>query len=111
MASRTELLRCLLCLGCLLPLSLADDLLSPASYEGKPVAEVRFDPPSQPVARADLARLVLNSFPAGTPLHLADVRAAIKRLYATGEYSNIEMDTAPADNRSEERRVGKECRS
>jgi len=94
MASRTALLRCLFALGCLVPISLAEDLPVPASYEGKPIAQVRFDPPSQPVARDDLVRLV--PFQPGAPLHLADVRAAIKRLYGTGEYSNIEIDTEPA---------------
>ena len=29
-------------------------------------------------------------------MHLADVRAAIKRLYGTGRYSTIEVDTEPA---------------
>jgi outer membrane protein insertion porin family len=69
-------------------------LAPPENYEGKPIAEVRFDPPSQPVSRADLARVV--PFKPGTPLHLAEVRDAIKRLYSTGRYSNIEIQTEPA---------------
>ncbi len=74
----------------------ADDLAPPSAYEGKPIAEVRYEPPSQPVARADLARLV--PFRPGIPLHLADVREAIKRLYGTGQYSNIAIATEPAAN-------------
>jgi outer membrane protein assembly complex protein YaeT len=69
------------------------NLSPPDAYEGKPIAEVRFDPPSQPVMRADLARVM--AFRPGTPLHLAEVRTAIKKLYSTGLYSNIEIDTQP----------------
>jgi outer membrane protein assembly complex protein YaeT len=72
----------------------ADDLGPPAQYEGQAVADVRFDPPTQPVASADLRRLV--TLREGTPLRLADVRMAIKRLYATGSYSNVEIDADPA---------------
>ncbi|MBV8729517.1 MAG: hypothetical protein JO336_06885, partial [Acidobacteriia bacterium] len=74
----------------------ATDLLPPADYEGKPIQEIRFDPPSQPVTRADLARL----FPLhdGVPLTLADVRDAIKKLYSTGLYSDIAIDAQPASS-------------
>ena len=79
----------------------AADLAPPSAYEGKPIVAVRYEPPSQPVSRADLARLV--PIEPGLPLHLDDVRFAIKRLYATGEYSNIEVGDAA---RSERRRAG-----
>src|SRR5262249_5225745 len=72
--------------------------LAPANeFEGKPIQSVRFEPPSQPVTRADLTRLMLplNN---GAPLHLSDVRSAIKQLYATGLYSNIEVETEPSGN-------------
>jgi hypothetical protein len=72
----------------------ADDLTLPAQYEGKAVAAVRFDPAIQPVKPAELSRLVGVS--QGSPLHLASIRAAIKRLYGTGEYSSIEVDTEPS---------------
>jgi outer membrane protein assembly complex protein YaeT len=78
----------------LVSLIYAADLIPPNAYEGKPVVQVRFDPPVQPVPKGDLERAV--NFPAGTPLRLADVRAAIKRLYTTGQYANIEADTEPA---------------
>ncbi|HEV3200847.1 MAG TPA: POTRA domain-containing protein [Bryobacteraceae bacterium] len=48
------------------------------------------------MTRADLARLV--RFEPGAPLRLTEVREAIKRLYGTGQYSNIEVDTEPAPN-------------
>ena len=81
------------CILALLSLHAAD--LAPADeYEGKPIQELRFEPPSQPVTRADLARLMpLHD---GTPLHLAEVRSAIKQLYSTGLYANIEIDAEPA---------------
>src|SRR6185436_11583228 len=91
-----RVLRCLFVVGLLAARAPGDDLAPVGSYEGKPIAQLRFDPPSQPVTRADLARLV--PFQPGTPLHLSDVRSAIKRLYATGEYSNIEIDTEDAAN-------------
>jgi outer membrane protein assembly factor BamA len=45
------------------------------------------------VTRADLARLA--PFQPGQALRLADVRDAIKRLYGTGAYSNIEVEAVP----------------
>ncbi|HLK66889.1 MAG TPA: POTRA domain-containing protein [Bryobacteraceae bacterium] len=72
---------------------MADDVATADTYEGKKITRVQYDPPSQPVLSADLARLV--PFHEGDPLHLADVRDAIKRLYGTGRYSYIEIDTVP----------------
>ncbi len=72
----------------------AGDLTPPAQYEGKAVAAVRFDPVAQPIGQAELKELVgVNP---GSPLRLTDIRAAIKRLYGTGEYDNIEADAEPA---------------
>ena len=62
-----------------LPSVKSDDLAVPKNYEGQPIQAVRFEPPLQPVARADLNRLV--PFQPGTPLRQSDVRDAIKRLY------------------------------
>ncbi|MDR3698509.1 MAG: BamA/TamA family outer membrane protein [Candidatus Sulfopaludibacter sp.] len=72
----------------------ADDLMPPSQYEGKAVTAVRFVPAVQPATEAGLKKLVGVNL--GSPLRLADVRAAIKRLYGTGEYSNVEVDTEPA---------------
>ena len=87
------LLRCFVCLCFFGILSAGADLAPPSEYEGRPISEIRYEPHSQPVAREDLARLV--PFPAGTPLHVTDVRDAIKRLYGTGAYSNIEIEAVP----------------
>jgi outer membrane protein insertion porin family len=94
MGMRTAVLRCLLYALVIHSPVLADDLTPPTAYEGKTVAHIRFDPPSQPLPSERINRLV--AVPEGTALHLADVRGAIKRLYATGEYSNVEVDTEPA---------------
>src|SRR5260370_28486841 len=91
MASRTALLLYVLAMA---PMAYADDLTPSAEYEGKAVVHVRFEPATQPLASGDLNRLV--ALAEGSPLHLADVRAAIKRLYATGDYSHIEVATEPA---------------
>jgi outer membrane protein assembly complex protein YaeT len=96
MASRFALLHWVI-YACLSIVSIRAADLAPASeYEGKPIAEIRFDPVQQPVVRAERARLL--PFQPGMPLHLAEVQAAIKRLYATGEYSNIEVEAQPAAN-------------
>lgn len=89
MASRLAVLPCLL-VSCVC----AADLAPPSAYEGKRIAKIQFDPPVQPLAQEDLSRVL--SLKPGEPLHLADVRSAIKRLYETGEYSNIEAETQPA---------------
>src|SRR5947207_1248937 len=82
----------------LIPLSLpslhADDLAPPHEYEGRTIEQLRFEPQLQPVSRADLARLV--PFKPGMPLRLAEVRDAIKRMYGTGEYADIEISTEPS---------------
>jgi outer membrane protein assembly factor BamA len=69
----------------------AGELTPQAQYEGKTVAHIRFDPPTQPLVPAELTRLVAVF--EGAPLHLADIRATIKRLYGTGEYTEVEVDT------------------
>jgi outer membrane protein assembly complex protein YaeT len=77
-----------------LPSLKSDDLAVPKEYEGRPIEAVRFEPPLQPVARADLNRLV--PLLPGTPLRQSDVRDAIKRLYNTGEYQDIEVTWEPS---------------
>ena len=98
MANRT------LVVGCLLGWFLVADLVAvhgeelsiPREYEGRLIQAVRFEPPLQPVTRADLARLV--PFQPGAPLRQEDIRDAIKRLYKTGEYQNIEVGWEPSPN-------------
>src|SRR6202140_3484790 len=74
----------------------AADLAPTRDYEGLTIEQIRFIPPSQPVTRADLARLV--PFTTGNPLRLEDVRTAIKRLYGTGEYSDVEVEAEPGSS-------------
>jgi outer membrane protein insertion porin family len=71
----------------------AADLAPTRDYEGLTIEQIRFIPPSQPVTSAALTQLV--PFTTGSPLRLEDVRTAIKRLYATGEYSDVEVETEP----------------
>ena len=70
------------------------DLAPISEYEGRRIASVRFDPAKQPVMAAELARIV--PFRSGEALHLADVDETIRRLFATGNYSNIEVAADPA---------------
>lgn len=81
--------------GCLFNVAhlIAADIALRSSYEGQRIVSVRFDPPAQPVASDDLNSLL--TWKPGDALHLADVRAAIKRLYATGAYTSIAVDTEP----------------
>lgn len=76
------------------PILSAGALAPLSSYEGAAIQNVRFDPPAQPLESDDLNRLL--TWKHGEPLHLTDVQAAIKRLYATGSYSGIEVDANPA---------------
>ncbi len=91
MAIENSALRCLIgsFLLAFLPSLRSSDLAVPKEYEGRPIEAVRFEPPLQPVARTDLNRLV--PFKPGTALHQNDIRDAIKRLYKTGEYQDIEV--------------------
>src|SRR5450432_2560504 len=74
----------------------AADLAPTREYEGLTIEQIRFIPPSQPVNRAELTRLV--PLTTGSPLRLEDVRAAIKRLYGTGEYSDVEVEAEPGSS-------------
>ncbi len=59
------------------------------AYVGKPVGRIDFDPPDQPLPRAELDRLV--PIRPGALLRLADVHTAIQNLYNTGRYANISI--------------------
>jgi outer membrane protein assembly complex protein YaeT len=59
-------------------------------YEGKPIAAIQFQPPKQPLADDVLRNLL--PLKTGAPLRASDVRAAIERLYSTGEYSDIVVE-------------------
>ena len=67
----------------------ADD----ADYEGKPILNISFSPAEQPLEASelhDILPLKINQ-----PLRMADVRAAIDRLFATGRYADIQVEAEP----------------
>ncbi len=68
--------------------------VSDVEFEGRPVARVAWDPPTQPVDTDDLAKVL--PIKTGQAYRAADVRAAIERLYATGRYQDIQVDATPA---------------
>ncbi len=63
-------------------------------YEGRPIAGIQFVPAEQPLTTSELANAV--PMKPGAPFRLADVHAAIERLYATGNYQDIQVDAEPA---------------
>ncbi len=65
-------------------------LAEPGAYEGKTIARILFVPREQPLEPEEVYRIL--PVKEQTPLHLDDVRAAIDRLYATGVYSDIQVD-------------------
>jgi outer membrane protein assembly complex protein YaeT len=96
MASRSALLYRAIYWCVCISAARAADLAPPSAFEGKQISEIRFDPVQQPVVRADRARIL--PFHAGEPLRMEDVQTAIKKLYATGEYANIEVEALPEAN-------------
>src|SRR4051794_8414642 len=96
MAIRGLVARCLMggYLFACVPNLKSDDLTIPKDYEGRPIEGVRWEPPLQPETREDLNRLV--PIQTGTPLRQSDIRDAIKRLYTTGEYQDIEVRWEPS---------------
>ena len=75
------------CLAALLPQPTRGET---SAYEGKTIGRIVFAPQEQPVDPEELHRIL--PVKERTPLRLDDVRAAIKRLYATGTYSDIQVD-------------------
>ena len=71
-------------------LSSAPIAAAPEQYEGKTIANIRFDPEKQPLAMDQL--IALLPLRPGEPLSSSGVRDAIQRLYATGEYADIAVD-------------------
>lgn len=64
-------------------------------YEGKIIAGIQFEPAVQPLDAAELNQIL--PLHRGQPLHMADVRASISRLFATGRYADIRVDAEPSD--------------
>ncbi len=67
----------------LIPFALAQ------SMEGRLVGRIDFDPPDQPLPRAELDKLLPIAI--GAPLKLGDVHTAIQNLYQTGRFANVSV--------------------
>jgi len=74
------------------PAAPAQDVTA-ASFEGRTIGRIEFDPPNQPLPSAELERLL--PFHAGALLKLDDVRTAIEKLYRTGRFADISVDAQP----------------
>src|SRR5271170_5184278 len=66
-----------------------DDRKASAAYEGRVIGRIDFDPPDQPIPRAQLDKLI--PVRPGQRLKLADVHTAIQNLYQTGRFANISI--------------------
>lgn len=66
-------------------------------YEGKEIAGVEYQPPDQPLAPADLARL--QTLAPGETFHGSEVARVIDALFATGRYQDIQVDARSEGNR------------
>jgi outer membrane protein insertion porin family len=64
-------------------------------YEGRPIASIQFVPPEQPLSAEALEKLL--AVERGRPLEGAGLRTTIERLFATGRYSDIQVDAASSD--------------
>jgi outer membrane protein insertion porin family len=62
-------------------------------YEGKTVLSIQFEPKKQPLEPSELHDIL--PLHQDQPLRIADVRAAIDRLFATGRYADIQADAEP----------------
>src|SRR5574340_341861 len=62
----------------------------PGRWEGRRIATILFVPPDQPLDPQEIRQILPLKI--GTPLRMADIRAAIERLYATGRYEDIQVD-------------------
>jgi outer membrane protein assembly complex protein YaeT len=65
-----------------------------AKFENQTIVEIHFVPPEQPLSAAEMDNML--PLHKGSPLHMADVHTTIERLYATGEYEDIQVDAEPA---------------
>lgn len=64
-----------------------------ASWEGKRIAGIQFEPAQQPLDPAEINQIL--PLKQNQSLRLADVRASIERLFATGRYADIQVDAEP----------------
>jgi len=64
-----------------------------ADFEGRTIGRIDFDPPSQPLPRDELDRLL--PLHTGSPLHQSDVRQTLQKLFDTGRFADIAIDAQP----------------
>ncbi len=62
-------------------------------YEGMLIRNIQFSPGEQPLEASELHDILPLKM--NLPLDMAEVRASIERLFATGRYSDIQVDAAP----------------
>ena len=86
---RLDSVACVLCALVAAPLILQ----AAGKYEGRKVVTIQFDPSNQPVDLAEINHIL--PLKTGQPLREADVRASIERLFATGRYTDIQVDAQP----------------
>lgn len=72
-------------------------LCAPSDYEGKIVAEIRYDPAFQPLSQTELT--LLTGIQPGQPLSAKAVRDAIQKLYGTGRYDELQLDAILRDGK------------
>jgi len=64
-----------------------------ASWVGKRIVAIQFSPRRQPLDPAEINHIL--PLKSNQPLRMADVRASIERLFATGRYEDIQVDAEP----------------
>jgi outer membrane protein insertion porin family len=62
-------------------------------YEGRPVVNIRFEPAEQPLEGSELFEIL--PLKRDQPLRMSVLRASVERLFATGRYSDIQVDAEP----------------
>jgi outer membrane protein assembly complex protein YaeT len=68
---------------------------APARFAGQPVVRISYDPAQQPIAIAELAAFL--PLKRDQPYQTALIRASIERLFATGRYEDIQVDTTEVE--------------
>src|ERR1039457_6011918 len=68
-------------------------LIDSQKYEGQTVLNIQFEPKTQPLEPSELHDIL--PLHQDQPLHMADVRLSIERLFSTGRYADIQVDAQP----------------
>jgi len=66
---------------------------NPSDWEGRTIERIDFEPTDQPLPRDEMDKLL--SLHPGAALKIEDVRESIRRMYATGEFTDIVVDGEP----------------